>query len=272
MARLFYNCLKDFGIESKLQGLTVGNASTNETFMEELGKIFEENGLFFDIENQHFECLAHVLHLAVQDMFKIFGLHIGKQIDEEEDTSDESENESDEDEEYDNPEQTNVKDFLVKIRATCKKIKRSDQLRNLLEKFCDISNIKYLVPVIDVQTRWNSSCKMLETAKKLRPHLAMMRSNCPKLRDLSLNDYKGKNIEQILDILPSFKQVSDILTGEKYPTLASAVCSINLFLDKIEHIACELGIKEDGNLIDANIILALQAARDRILKYYNKTN
>lgn len=78
--------------------------------------------------------------------------------------------------------------------------------------------------------------------------------------------------KQIVGLLSCFKQVSDLVSGEKFPTLASAVCAINLLIDKIEEVTFELDAKPERNEIDEHIILTLQTGINKILKNYHKTN
>ena len=65
IAKKFYECLKYYGIQKKVQGITVDNASANTTFMHELSLLFQKDDLNLK-ENQHFRCLAHVINLGVR--------------------------------------------------------------------------------------------------------------------------------------------------------------------------------------------------------------
>lgn len=73
---------------------------------------------------------------------------------------------------------------------------------------------------------------MLGTAIKLKPALSMMWTNCPSLAKLGLSEYEWENVEQIYDILVCIKQASDRLAGQFYPTLSSAVSTINILIDR----------------------------------------
>lgn len=66
ISSIFYKCLVKFKLEQKVQGITVDNASANTLFMAELGKLLPS----FDPVNQHFQCIAHILNLGVQDLMK----------------------------------------------------------------------------------------------------------------------------------------------------------------------------------------------------------
>ncbi|CAF4947388.1 unnamed protein product [Pieris macdunnoughi] len=71
IATIFHECLLEYGIIDKIQGITVDNATANTKFMCELGKQL----LHFDSDNQHFRCFAHILNLGVQDLLKTLALH-----------------------------------------------------------------------------------------------------------------------------------------------------------------------------------------------------
>lgn len=73
---IFHKCLVEFNLENKVQGITVDNASANTKFMTELEKLL----LDFDAENQHFQCMAHILNLGVQDLMKNLKLQIDYEI------------------------------------------------------------------------------------------------------------------------------------------------------------------------------------------------
>lgn len=72
--------------------------------------------------------------------------------------------------------------------------------------------------------------------------------------------------------LKSFKKFSNVLCGDKYPTLPSVVVGVNILLDSLETLCENLDEKPDRNAMDATAILAFQAGRDKLLKHYNKTN
>ena len=53
-------------------------------------------------------------------------------------------------------------------------IKNSTQLCDSLRAFCDLKKIKYLKPILDVETRWNSTFYMLKRFKELEPALLLL--------------------------------------------------------------------------------------------------
>jgi len=151
IAEIFFASVKDKGILEKIMGITLDNAASNTTFIIEFEKLMKNNSLNFDREKQHFRCIAHIINLAVQDSLK-------KLLIEEI-----FENEINNDEDYESD-----KTPVLKLRSIFIKLKRSEQLRNKLKNSCDMTNTKYLSPIIDVATRWNSTFDMIECGLSLR--------------------------------------------------------------------------------------------------------
>ncbi|EXX77370.1 hypothetical protein RirG_024290 [Rhizophagus irregularis DAOM 197198w] len=80
----------------------------------------------------HYRCAAHVLNLGVKEGLKL------------------------------------VDDSIIKARKLMNCIKNSTRLCDNLHLLCDLKKIKYLKPIIDIETRWNSTHHM-ETLLLLEP-------------------------------------------------------------------------------------------------------
>lgn len=61
IATIFHECLLEYDVIDKIQGIRVGNATANTKFMYELAKQLP----YFDSGNQHFRCFAYILNLGV---------------------------------------------------------------------------------------------------------------------------------------------------------------------------------------------------------------
>lgn len=77
---------------------------------------------------------------------------------------------------------------------------------------------------------------------------------------------------KIHKFLINFKLLSTKLGGDKYVTLPLVIVSFNLLLDKIESMVKQLDEKPNRSEVDERLILAFQAARDKMLKHYKKSN
>ena len=272
IAALFLEVMKDYGIQDRIQGITVDNAS-NDTFMQELSVLMNKENLSFNHEDQHFKCYAHILNLAVQDILKLINNPVDENlklvIDENEidDTEDE-----DDDSDDNECESNDFAGLILKIRSTCKKIRVSEVIQNQLKNFCEAVNIKYVKPILDVRTRWNSTCDMLDVAYKLSSALKMLWEHCSDLKQYKIEENQWNIIKYILDFLKYFKQVTKLVSSEKKAILPSAVVAFNMLLDKIECIIIDLDNKLDRNDNDEKLLLALQAGRDKLVKHYRKCN
>jgi len=241
IANFFLNILKDYSIEKKVQGITLDNAAANTTFIQELSVLMNNESIVFDIEDQHFRCFPHIINLAVQDVLKLINVDI-KQYhndiysDNEYNHSNEDENENELSDDGDNINENGNEIFshiINNIRNTFKKIRRSEQLTIRLKLFCEAANIKFVKPVLDIKTRWDSSYDMLHTAIILKSAIIMMWDNCSNLTNLKIAETDWIILEKIVKFLKQFKYVSKILLSDLDVTLPTVVLAFNMLVDKI---------------------------------------
>ncbi|CAB5381884.1 unnamed protein product [Rhizophagus irregularis] len=64
----FLKSLKNFNIESKILGVTTDNASNNVTFLKAVESNLSQKYIYYDSEDKHVRCLAHVINLAAQQV------------------------------------------------------------------------------------------------------------------------------------------------------------------------------------------------------------
>ncbi|CAB5196259.1 unnamed protein product [Rhizophagus irregularis] len=64
----FLKSLKIFNIESKILGVTTDNASNNVTFLKAVESNLSQKYIYYDSEDKHVRCLAHVINLAAQQV------------------------------------------------------------------------------------------------------------------------------------------------------------------------------------------------------------
>lgn len=245
MGKIFFQALKTFGLLDKVGGITVDNASVNNIFFVELAKLMEDQRLDFDETFCHFQCLAHILNLGVQDTMKFFKF---RPLDEEEEkiNNDGENNVREEQDEVgdlldqyleEGPKTTKaneITNLLGKVRIICKEIKYSGDVTADLGDFCKAFKLAYVKPVLDCKTRWNSSLKMLEFFQKLKPAIHLLYDNNQQVKEFKLKDIEWKAIDLMVTYLQIFKEASDLLSAEKYPTLPMAVMAIDIVLDNVE--------------------------------------
>lgn len=286
IAEVFFKCIKEYGLENKIQGITLDNAAANTTFMSELNILMAENDLSFDNINQHFRCFAHILNLGVQDIMKMLKVDflesesdiLDSLISKAENIDDEKLNHDDLDE--DELFEITSNDFspssaICKLRSTFIKIRKSEQLQNKLNDFCNITKTKYIKPILDVKTRWNSTHDMIEVGISLKNSLNLFwlsHENNERISMLRLSEDEWLLLEQIYIFLKNFKIVSNAICGEKYVTLPIVVVAFNILISDIESTIFELDNKTNRTIVDETLLIAFQASRDKMLKHYRKTN
>jgi hypothetical protein len=72
-----------------------------------------------------------------------------------------------------------------------------------MSKICVEKNVKFLVPIIDIATRWNSTFDMLERASEYRSIITatIYRSNDDALIKLRLRDDDWECVDALIRIL-----------------------------------------------------------------------
>ncbi|XP_015118459.1 uncharacterized protein LOC107042094 [Diachasma alloeum] len=307
IAKIFFDTLNEFDLQGKVQGITVDNASANTTFMLELGVLMNDAGYSFDNINQHFRCGAHILALGVQNTLSLIRVQATKDdgdspveqnsidnsdSDNPSDSSNESSDEESEDEVFS---ELSPGTAVIKLRNTFKKIKKTekiqnmlrsfcnaagikylkpplDKIQNMLRSFCNAAGVKYLKPPLDVSTRWGSTDYMINAALRMKKGLNLLWSECEEVASLKMSEDEWILLTRIHDFLKDFDHLSKTLGAEKYVTLPLVVVAFNMLLDRIKSTTSSLDLKEERTKVDEILIEAFQAARDKIIKHYNKTN
>lgn len=119
----------------KISSITVDNASSNDTFFEELEEIFDMLGV-----DQHIRCLAHIINLAAQDVLKSlknYTVNIDEDYPPHDELEDEVLDDIDEFEWVDDGYETDA-NIVVKLRTLVRKIRKSVLMRQKLNKLCAI--------------------------------------------------------------------------------------------------------------------------------------
>jgi hypothetical protein len=153
LSKAMIEVLEDYGFAKRLLGVTADNASNNTTMMAQMENYYYQKypEAGFSVAWNQIECVAHVLNLGAQQILRNFKHPIEK-------------------ENYDpgsisaDPMVTAVSRLSFLVR----KIRLSPKLRRLMETICSEQGIEFLVPIIDVSTRWNSTYDMLVRALKYK--------------------------------------------------------------------------------------------------------
>lgn len=182
-------CLTDWGIHSVFS-ITVDNASSNDLGVQYLKKILNSwNSLLLRGELLHMRCYAHILSLIVRDGLK------------------------------------DINDSIARIRSAVRYVRSSPSRLRKFKACVELENIesKSLV-CLDVETRWNSTYLMLESALKFERAFSNMEFRDSKYaQELS----KGKGLptsedwnyaRRFLPFLKLFFDTTIKVSGSSYVT------------------------------------------------------
>jgi hypothetical protein len=129
----FSQSLIDNGVFDKKLAITLDNATSNDSFIEDLIK----RDPTFTAEH-HVRCFGHILNLSAKDALAVV----------EEELS-------------------GIRNYLKVIVGS------PTRLQQLKEDFTEQGGRNYVKPILDVLTRWNSTVTMIERAMRLKLGLAV---------------------------------------------------------------------------------------------------
>jgi hypothetical protein len=252
-----------FGILPKLLGVTTDNAANIDKLLVCLERVCHDRDITFKKKEQHVRCMAHVTNLAVQALLRELRAEA---------VSVESS--------LDTATQAEQLPCITKIRRSVVKTRSTPQRRNEFKSLCDASGTPRKELILDVRTRWNSTHAMIERACELRVPLSNLAKISPDLSELSNEEWELLHV--VAQVLGVFKEVTQPLCADSYPTLNEAVQAYNHLLDDLEGFLGQRNEEEDGRakaaIIDqcspANkraLTDAIQAAHDKLRVYYSDT-
>ncbi|CAB5193101.1 unnamed protein product [Rhizophagus irregularis] len=226
----------------QILGVTTDNASNNITFLKAVESDLSQRYIYYDSDDKHVRCLAHIINLAAQQVLTTL-----KATD-----NDESSNEE-------------VGSLIVKLRTLIKKIKASPQQVDKFKAQCKVANVPNLNVILDVRTRCNSTYDMLVRARKLKEPFNILSNSDSNLRPFTINEDEWINLLEIEELLKYFAKATKQICGEAYPTLSYVIPIYNILLNKLEDFRDTPNRFENGKEAAINAINKLKI-------YYNKTD
>ena len=142
--------LGEFNISNRIIALTTDNDSAMLACGKEIAAVLDEE--FSSMTFSHYRCAAHMLNLGVKNGLK------------------------------------EVDYSVTKARKIMNIIKNSTRLCDSLRAFCKLKDIKYLKPILNTETRWNSTFYMLKRFKVLEPALVLLVADDCFISNLCPND------------------------------------------------------------------------------------
>lgn len=180
------------------------------------------------------QCYLHAINLFVVDIIYKRRTLLDPEPDSESEFDDLSNEEDDEpfEEIACNDEMSEI---IKSVRKMMIKLSRSKKLRYELRKYTD------LAPIVDVKTRWNSMCLMLERTLQIFTPIRQAALICSDM--LLISEFLKENviakIERLLNILQPVKHAVQSLSAEDNNLLSSDIILSNCYKD-INKIAPEV--------------------------------
>jgi hypothetical protein len=157
MAIEIMKILKEFNLEKKVLGFTTDNATSMIACSRIIMDDLSHNSDNFSFN--HNRCTAHILNLVAQQGIKI------------------------------------LDNVIVKIRKLMTKVKNSVKYCDELRTLCNMKNLQYLKPELDIITRWNSTYHMLQKLIKMDSALKLLIVDYESLNQLYPNTIEWNNIK-----------------------------------------------------------------------------
>ncbi len=173
--------IKYFGLGSQVLSLTADNAANMDVCSHHLASLLElHHG---NTAFRRVRCAAHILNLAVTKGISI------------------------------------VDESIKKAREFASHIRRSQPCFEELKKVFAMKNKPFLVPDLDVETRWNSMYLMLEKLCKIREMTDILVVSMPLLKQLYPTDRDWEKIKDIMTILEPIYKATKLLFSSNHPTI-----------------------------------------------------
>lgn len=124
--------------------------------------------------------------------------------------------------------------LILKLRTLVKKIRKSVKLRQKLKKLCGMYQVKYLVPIIDVKIRWNSSFYMIQRAEHSVIPLKNLCLNDKSLKSLLMSDSEWNVLKNIQKLLAKFERATQLISMQRYCNIPSYLPTFNWLAESLE--------------------------------------
>ena len=268
MADVLVKVLNMYGIREAINCITADNATVNDGIFLDLELEMTE----WSQENGQIRCLAHVLNLAAQTVLKTLRSE-----------ADEREVDLASDDQHNQPINNEVDPAttLHKLRQILAKIRSSNLLWESLQEDAQRKRLNWLVPILDVRVRWNSTHKMIQRALHLRPALERLLAidNSQKFSKaripLTLSHSDWKTLERFEKILSLFVDATEFASGSSYPTLSSQLPYYQ-YLQNSLHELIEKERERENNIAPDTAAYKIWAAADdayrKLNQYWVKTD
>ncbi|KAJ5764738.1 hypothetical protein N7520_004297 [Penicillium odoratum] len=262
LSKTVIQLLTDHGITDRVLSVTTDNATNNNTLMMNIQETIQSQSqsdtLIFRVP-----CIAHVIQLSLNELLgKLKVTPPNKEIELE--WSDERTHSF---QTKRSSSTRQIADTLKKIRGLAVFINASPQRR---EAFMALQTKEpRLVPVQDVQTRWNSTFIMLNRAKRLQPFYDQYCIDHQYLH-FKLDQEEWRQIEYLLLLTKPFFDFTNMLSKTKDVTTHNIYSIYNKLFSHLDE--AESKLKNKGVVWKKHMLEALQTAKRKLSKYYTATD
>ncbi|KGO69277.1 HAT dimerization [Penicillium italicum] len=261
LGKIVLQILQKHQITDRVLAVTTDNASNNKTLITAINDSIHELQLKTDSTIIQVPCLAHVIQLSLVEL-------LGKI--KASPKNDNTELEWSEDRSISlraRQQKRDITDTLNKVRGFAVFINGSPQRKEAFLKL--ESNGQKLIPIQDVRTRWNSTFLMLRRAQRLsttfdeycslyhQPHFA-------------LNAEGWRQIDYLLHILQPFFTYTTLVCQTNDSSIHLIFSIYNKLFDHLERSMHQLRRKRVA--WKQPMLSSLEAAKDKLSKYYNPSN
>ena len=253
IGKLFGEVLEEFKIDtSKIIGVTLDNASNNDTFIESCNGLFGVN----HFETRRVRCFAHILNLSCKE---ILDKLIPKQKvqNPKSDTSTEVTDNS----------------SVGRLRALVKFIKGSSKRTSKFMKLQPKNN-RYSI-LLDCPTRWNSTFEMIERGITLKPFLLQFiqasKTDSDYKRDIVNKDLSilhpshWSHLTNVMEILQMYQLCTQTISGDTYVTISQVIPLFKFLFHELDRLTAE----GSNCSIDRSVI---KNAAIKLKQYFDKSS
>jgi hypothetical protein len=252
LSKAMLGVLENLGVLDRLLGVTVDNAANNSTMLAavETYMLQKHPDAGFSVNWNKVECMAHVLNLGAKEILKRFKQPVEAEYYTAESGCD------------------TMVTSLSRLAFLVRKIRRSPKLRRLMKGICDIKNVEYLVPIIDVSTRWNSTYDMVTRAIDYKEIISdtfyAFKDN--SLISLLLNEAEWKSLDQLIEVLRPLKEAT-LLTSQN----SESLCVFNVLP---LYYYCTETLAESLTKFspEDDIYIGIEAAIEKLNYYYDNVS
>lgn len=132
---------------------------------------------------------------------------------------------------------------LTKCRSMIKMINKSTNLTSYVDALKEVHVVQRTL-AIDCKSRWNSTVRMISSISKHKPVICQLyldKHNLPlsnkqkqKLAYLELSSDEWSLLSSIEKVLEPFDRATNLMSGQKYPTIGTALFAIRKMITFFE--------------------------------------